>query len=288
MNKNQITDIVVNGILEEMEKGVAPWRQPWIVLARQNLVSRKAYRGINRLVLSLFAGREEFFLTFNQAKKLGGTLKTGAKGLPVVFWSKVEGKTPPQTTAQGNKPTDTEYFVMKYYTVFRLSDVNGITPPQIGTPKPVDCNIEAFIKQTGAVVTHHGGQASYNPATDVIALPEMARFDSQGHYYATLFHELVHWTGGAGRLDRFKKNERFGLEQYSREELVAEIGAAMLCRRFAIDLLPESASYITNWLKTLKEDKSLIISAASRAEKAMDFLGVFADEKAASAEGRAA
>jgi antirestriction protein ArdC len=284
MNK-KIAEIVVASILQEMEKGVAPWHRPWIVLPRQNLTTRKPYRGINRFTLALCASGEEFFITFNQARQLDGHVRAGAKALPIVFWAKAETK---KNTADGaneaglvddGRAKSDHYSFMKYYNVFKLSDINGIERPQIGTPKRTNDNIESFIKATGVNIHSGSRQAAYCPTLDIVEMPEMARFDSEAHYYTTFFHELVHWTGAESRLNRHKKAEIFGSELYSKEELVAEIGAAMLCHVYGINMIPHNAAYVENWLKALKDDKNMIITAASRAEKVLDFLGVFAAEK---------
>ena len=280
---NLVASIVVDGILKEMEKGVAPWHKPWIVTQRQNIVSKKPYRGVNRLITSLLAPQEDYFITFLQAKQMGGQVVAGSKSLPVVFWSNIkdssrskQGKTEGSSEESKISNTDSDsYFMMRYYRIFKLCDIKGVDRPQVGTEKKENRDIEAFIQSTGASVVHGGSIAAFSPVNDVVEMPDKRRFDSEEQYYHVMFHELVHWTGNTSRLNRFKKEDRFGSEPYSKEELVAEIGAAMLCHVYGINLIPQNAAYMASWLKVLKNDNNMIISAASRAEKALDYLGVF-------------
>lgn len=265
MLNRTVSEIVVAGLLEEMAKGVVPWGRPWLIIPKQNLTSKIPYRGINRLLLA--CDNENYYITFNQAKELGGSIKAGAKARQVIFWKLIE-------IHKEVEPDEHDTFpLLRYYRVFRLADTDGIERPVNGTEKPVVEPIEQFVGNTGAKIEFGGNHACYNVAEDYIQLPEMARFESSDHYYCTLFHELIHWSGHSSRLDRHN-GDSFSAESYSKEELVAEIGSAMLCQYFGINLLKHSASYISSWLKRLQSDNNLLVSAASRAEKGLAFLKV--------------
>ena len=267
--KKNVCEIVVDRILEEMQKGVAPWERPWIVIVKQNMVTKRPYQGINRLLLAF--ENEEYYLSFNQTKQLGGKIKKGAKSQLVIFWKPVEVKAKPEDADSEEKP---EHFVLlRYYNVFKLADTEGIKRPDIVNNNARREDIETFIQRINPQIEFGGSSASYNPLTDTISMPVIERFNDSEHYYGTLLHELMHWTGTKGRLDRFSADNLSNFRQeYGKEELVAEIGSAILCHYFGIALPAHNASYIDNWIKAIKGDNRMLLGASARAEKALEYL----------------
>jgi len=282
----QITDRIT-GLLTQ---GSIPWRKPWTVQAGfpRNLVSKKPYRGINVFLLHAMSYESPFWLTYRQARELGGNVRKGEKACPVVFWKQLE--------VENEKTGETEKIPMlRFYYVFNASQCEGLK----NIPAPVESPLSAPTKPDEIVAfmpkrpeIKHGMRASfYSPAEDIIAMPDRARFDDAAGYFATLFHELIHSTGHPSRLNRptLTESAGFGSNPYCREELIAEMGAAFLCGQAGIaeQTLENSAAYVQNWLEALKNDKKLIVQAAAQAQKAADFiLGVKHEE--APAEQRAA
>jgi len=266
---NSVLEIVTNRILAEMEKGVLPWERPWIVIPKQNMVTKRPYQGINRFLLAFET--EEFYLSFNQVKQLGGKIKKGAKSQLVIFWKPVEVKLKEET--EESKERDT-YVILRYYNVFRLCDVEGIERPVIGKPNEKREDIEAFVKRINPRTEFGGSTACYNPKSDTICMPEINRFTDSNHYYSTLLHELAHWTGNEHRLKRFNQDVQNYHQEYGKEELTAELTAAILCHHFGIALPEHNAGYIQGWIQSIKGDNRLLIGASSRAEKVIEYLGL--------------
>jgi len=281
---SKVHDIVLEKILQQLEKGEIPWKKGWIEAPPINYVTRKPYTGINVLLLS--KGGE--YLTFRQIQQLGGRIKKGAKAEIVVFfkpYTKIVEEEDPETgeVIENEK----ELLVLRYYHVFHLSDTEGI-PSKL---KKVNHNpikeaekVVAEYKTVPPIIHDDPNRAYYNPVEDIINVPEKGFFENIHDYYSTLFHEIIHSTGHPKRLGRFKENEEniFGSESYSLEELVAEIGAAMLCQHTGIAdrTIANSAAYIQAWLKQLQNNRSWIFTAAGRAQKAVDYvLGVKSEEE---------
>jgi antirestriction protein ArdC len=212
-----------------------------------------------------------YWLTFNQAAGLKGNVKKGEKGTPVIFWKFLE------IEKDGEKD---HIPLLRYYTVFNVLQCEGIDYPRpeaVTEFKAID-NAESLIKGfiNPPKIQHSiTGGAFYSPSQDLINLPNRELFNSPPEYYCTAFHEMTHSTGHESRLDRFDKNSpaRFGGQDYSKEELIAELGAAMLCGISGISVtLENSAAYIQSWLKALKDDKTLIVYASGKAQKAADHI----------------
>jgi len=198
-------------------------------------------------------------------------VRKGEKGTQVVFYS--------QVTKSEIKPTDlnpdkSTYALLKSYYVFNSDQIEGleITKPEpvIATFNPVPALDDRIIK-TGAQISHGGGRAFYRPSSDSITIPDRSTFLSESHYYATVLHELTHWSGAEHRLDR-TKGKRFADSAYAFEELVAEMGAAFLCADYGIEGELQHADYIGNWLQCLKNDNKAIFNAAALAQKAADYI----------------
>jgi antirestriction protein ArdC len=205
--------------------------------------------------------------SFKQWQTVGATVRKGEKGTKIVFYSPV--------TKENKATGDSEsYNLLKTYYVFNASQVEGVTIQAPSVPdKPFNA-IEAAelrIKLTGAVITHGGDSAFYAPSVDKINVPHKASFISEASYYATVFHELTHWTGHELRCNRNLKG-KFGNPLYAFEELVAEMGAAFLCQDYRIAGELRHAGYIQSWLKVLKEDSRAIFKAAALAQKAVDHI----------------
>jgi antirestriction protein ArdC len=259
--------------LEELERGVVPWHKPWRTLPPANLVSKKPYRGINVFLLALQGYGSQCWLTYRQAQALGGNVRKGEHGTKVVFWkfNTYEGE-----TAEG-EPEERKSAFLRYYTVFNLEQAEGLKalralPPAV----PIESAEEIVQGMPNPPAFERDFQAAYVPSRDVVKMPSRTAFDSQAEYYSTLFHELIHATGHAKRLARegFDKPQQFGSESYSREELIAEMGAAMLCGIAGLEqgTLGNSAAYLKTWIARLKSDSRLVVSAASAAQKAADYI----------------
>jgi antirestriction protein ArdC len=269
-----IYDAVTATIIEQLEKGAAPWVKPWTAGVDQgadrNMVTGKPYQGINRLILGMsgFNRSAPVWATYKQWQDLGGNVKKGEKGTAIVFF------TPHAKGVDKESGEEKTYMLLKQSFVFNVDQVDGIEiKPKTVELKEVerDANCEAFIKRTGANISHGGDSAFYTTLHDAIKLPFPETFVSMGNYYATAFHELVHWTGNKTRLER-KFGERFGNPEYAFEELVAEMGAAFLCQDYSVQGELRHAGYIGHWLKACKEDNKAIFKAAALAQKAADYL----------------
>lgn len=217
-------------------------------------------------------------MTYKQAQALGAQVRKGEKGAPVTFASSITCQEHDEATGIDSKRDE---FFLKQYTVFNVEQIDGL-PARYSTPAPeAERNqaqrivaAEDFFAELGADIRHGSSQAFYSPAQDRVQMPAFEAFTDAESYYATLGHECIHWTRQPARLDRDFGRERFGDAGYAQEELVAELGAAFLAADLGIELTlrPDHASYITPWLKVLKNDKRAIFTAASHAQKALDFL----------------
>lgn len=273
-----VYEIVSAKIIEQLESGVAPWRKPWKTELPCNLISGKPYRGINPFLLMPAGFGSRYWLTYAQAVKLGGHVRKGERSSLVTFWKVGEEKI--IRDANGNERTSRP-FLLRYYNVFNVEQTEGIADKLgLGNASPRIANLE----QCDAIVAGmpnkpaitQDGRAWYRPSTDTVGIPSRTAFDSPEVYYATLFHELAHSTGHSSRIGRegIETLNTFGSESYSKEELVAEMGSAMLCGVTGIDpsTIANSAAYLKSWIDALRGDSKLIISAASQAQKACDFI----------------
>ncbi|GAA4506496.1 hypothetical protein GCM10023172_35750 [Hymenobacter ginsengisoli] len=273
-----VYQIVTDRVIAALEAGQIAWRKPWHAAygLPRNYVSGRAYTGINAFLLHLVGGTP-FFLTFRQAKELGGNIRKGAKGMPVIYYN-VTTRTDKQTGEEEKTP------FIKYYTVFSVDDVEGVDivlpeQPKDRAHEPLAA-AEALVANwaTCPRIEHGGGQAYYAPGPDFVNVPRPETFVSGEAYYSTLFHELTHATGHASRLDRPDLAEALrpsGRAGYAREELTAEMGAAFLCGHAGLDpsaTLENTAAYLQFWLEQLRGDKKLVVQAASRAQRAAEFI----------------
>jgi antirestriction protein ArdC len=269
-----VYDVITSRILENLDKGVIPWRKPWVGGgAPKNFVSKKEYRGINVWLLSSGGFTSPYWLTFKQAGDAGGHIRKGEHGSPCIFWKFRDAK---EDDAAEDRPAP----ILRYYTVFNLSQCEGIADPDPVEAFPVDPipAAEGIVTgYTGAPpVTHKGGRACYSPMIDTVSMPARESFPNQAEYYSTLFHEFGHSTGHESRLNRKGADAvaAFGGQSYSREELVAEMAAAYLCGTAGIEnaTLENSAAYIAGWRSHLKSDPKCVIIAAAQGQKAADWI----------------
>jgi antirestriction protein ArdC len=267
-------DQITNKIIEELEKGAAPWVKPWRAdsTAAKNIVSGKAYQGINRLVLgmgSMAPGFTPYWASYKQWSERGAQVRKGEKGTQVVFFSPV---TKEQENSSGEME-EKQFAVLRLYTVFNSAQCEGAQVPVStvsGSFDPIQAAEQRIVK-TGAVIRHGGDAAFYSPSHDAIQMPHKSSFMDSASYYCTAFHELGHWTGAKHRLDRVFGG-KFGNPAYAFEELVAELTAAFLCQEHGIAGELRHAGYIQSWLKACRDDAKAIFKAAALAQKAADYI----------------
>jgi antirestriction protein ArdC len=274
-----VYEVITERITRMLEQGVAPWNRPWRGAANQprNLMSGHEYRGINVFMLGCSGYTSPYWLTFNQANKVGAHIRKGERGTPVVFW-----KFGTREVQDAGETVTKSSVLCRYYTVFNVAQVDGLAVPQDMLEPSAPSNPIAECEQllasyVGRPEVRHGRNGAwYSPRFDVVDMPARELFISPEHYYSTLFHELTHSTGHSKRLDRATLVEagRFGDANYSKEELVAEMGAAYMCGLAGIEnkTIDESASYLQGWLRKLRNEPKLLISAASQAQKAVDYM----------------
>jgi len=274
-----IAAVITDRIIAELETGTAPWVKPWKDLAGSptrgmpyNPISKTVYRGVNHFWLSMMPSSSQHWVTFKQAQQAGGCVRKGEKGTPVVFWSITDRK----TVDDAGTETVGKSVILKHYTVFSIEQCEGLTLPTIESDsvelvphESVDSVVDSLRLRGG--LFHGGSSAFYTPSRDCITMPQQAAFNTMADYHATLLHEAVHATGHESRLKRLTP-ARFGSEGYAYEELVAELGAAMLCAKCGVDGKLQHAAYIDNWLRVLKSDKKFILQAAAHAQKAIDWI----------------
>jgi len=271
-------ELITNKIIEKMKTGQVPWRKPWKFQPPRNLVSKRSYHGINLLLLTLNEYESPYYVTFHQAKQLGGSIRKGEHGTPIVFWKLL--KTLNNDSVKEEEKTKVIPY-LQYSTVFNLCQTEGIESPNDApsTLAPLAvCEeiIAGFIDKPQTIHTLLP-KAYYQPEADMIHMPSKTSFVSSEAYYSTLFHEYVHATGHEKRLNRHAQentNFDFGSKDYSREELVAELGSAFLCAEAQIDnsVIDNNTAYLNSWLKALQDDKKLIIVASAKAGKAVDYI----------------
>lgn len=267
-------EIVTEAIIKQLESGVAPWRKPWRTETPANLVSKKEYRGINIFLLAVQGFGSRYWLTYRQAQALGGNVKKGAHGSKVVFWKIDEFQ---KENLETGETENHKSILLRYYTIFNLEQCEGIKSPEpVRVINPIE-QCESIVRSMpNPPGFEQQAQACYRPSTDAVGMPARSAFHSAEEYYSTFFHELTHATGHPSRLGReeIMNHHPFGSEDYSKEELVAEMGAAMLCGVGGIEsqTLDNSAAYLQTWIERLRSDSRLVVSAASQAQKAADYI----------------
>jgi antirestriction protein ArdC len=267
-------EIVTESIIKQLESGVAPWRKPWRTEIPANLVSKKEYRGINIFLLASQGYSSRYWITYRQAQALGGSVTKGQHGSKVVFWKIDEYRKENKKTGETE---NRKSILLRYYNIFNLEQCEGIKSPEpVHLIHPIEQCKHIVNSMPKRPSFEQDSRAFYRPSTDTVGMPSRSAFESAEKYYSTLFHELTHSTGHPSRIGRegIMEHNPFGSEDYSKEELVAEMGAAMLCGVVGIEsrTLDNSASYLQSWINRLRSDSRLIVSAASQAQKAADYI----------------
>lgn len=283
--KKNIYEVVTNRIVAEMEKGIIPWQKPWggVEDGAINYVTRRPYSMLNQMLL----GRAGEWLSYKQVTEAGGRIKKGAKAGMVVFYSAAV-HTGTRTNAETGEEEEVEfrYPLLRYYNVFHIEDCEGIASKiQAGATaahepmKEAEAVITEYVTREGLRFQNDkpSDKAYYSPSRDEVVVPMLSQYRIKEEYYSTTFHELTHSTMKESRCNRKSENRvaAFGGEEYSREELVAEIGSAMLCSSVGIECeraFRNSVAYIQGWLTRLKNDPRMIVWASGRAEKAARFI----------------
>jgi antirestriction protein ArdC len=273
-----VYEIITDRICSLLEQGEIPWKKPWLGGGWPvNLVSKKHYRGINVALLGCTKFTSRYWVTYQQAQDLGGHVKKGEKATMIVFW-KIMKKT--DTDDDGNdKPIVLP--ILRYYNVFNVEQCEGLKIPDNDIKEREFTPIEQAEKVIEGMpnrpeINHGGDKAFYSPLSDYVQMPKKTQFLTDEAYYGTLFHELSHSTGHSSRVNRKldQKLAAFGSEDYSKEELVAEMSSSFLCGFCGIEqgLIKNSAAYIQSWLRSLRNDKQMIVFAAAQAQKATDWI----------------
>ena len=275
---------VADQILALLDDGqLPPWDRPWRMTRQgtpSNAISKRPYTGINvwltQIAQELAGYDDNRWLTFNQAKQAGGTIMKGEKSTRVILWKIIKKEDPDDPDRTTSRP------LAIMYRVFNVEQTSGCDlPPLPELPEPADpiAQAEAIVAgmpdppqlQTYRYDNH---SPRYIPSLDTVQVPDLARYEQPELYYNTIYHELTHSTGHPSRLHRFETDRKSDLHQYGVEELVAGMGSAMLADLAGIShatLVPD-ASYIKSWADTIKADRSIVITAAQRSQKAVDYI----------------
>jgi antirestriction protein ArdC len=297
-SKRDIEAEVTRRVIEALEAGTVPWHKPWTAagILPTSTSTGKAYRGINVWLLSLSANAagygSPYWLTYRQAQGFGAQVRGGEKGTLVVFWKGLQVKDRDDPSGERTKRIP----LLRHYTVFNAEQCDGLgLPPRFDLAEREPVAVEdavaeliAGYKDGPAVRYVRGDRAYYEVRADVVTLPELEQYRDSAAFTETALHELTHSTGHASRLDRFARGgerQHFGSQRYAREELVAEMGAAMLAVGAGVEISFENtAAYVGSWLGALRDDKGLVIKAAQQAQRAVDrIVGVTYEERALAA-----
>ncbi len=275
---------VTDRMVDALERGAPPWVRPWSTIPDAlptNAQTHRTYRGVNFTLLSLEAANHGYpvnrWVTYRQALELGGHVRKGEQGTPVVFWQLRKVGAVAEVFPQDDDPPELParvYPLLKAYTVFNVAQIEGLGSQYVEGTMPTwepKARAEEVMLMSEARFRQGGARAFYHPATDEIHLPPPAAFANAAGYYNVALHELTHWTGHPSRCNRSLAG-RFGDEAYAAEELIAEMGAAYLCAHCRIDGELRHAGYLQSWLRVLRNDKRAIFTASAQAQRAADHL----------------
>ena len=269
--------MITDRIISALEQGTIPWHKPWIG-GNSGCISYstgKPYSLLNHILLGGVSGE---YITYRQCTLAGGYVRKGEKSKMIVFWKPI---------IKENQDTGEEetHFILRYYSVFHLDQCEGVSPRWAVSVLPAsdlkpdaaaDAIIRDYVDRSGITLRiTKSDKAFYQPSSDTVVVPQLSQYRKQEEYYSTLFHELTHSTGHHSRLDRITDIAAFGSHEYSKEELVAELGSAFLVNHCSLETeasFNNSAAYLAGWLSALKNDKRLIVSAAGAAEKAVSLI----------------
>ncbi len=281
--QDDIKAAVTEKLVAALKSGkTLPWRRSWSSQGPAlptNILGRR-YNGVNIFLLLLAAMERNYPVnlwgTYKQYQNAGGQVRRGAKGVPVILWKPITRR---KVNGNGEEVEDT-FPVLRTFTVFNVAQVDGF-------PLPVKDNRTEFqdyapaeeaIRATGADIRYHGNRAAYFPDDDYIVMPPKTAFEKEHEFYGVVAHELIHWTGNKNRLNRLDKFARFGSESYAVEELVAELGSAMLLASLQVpqsDDLSNCEAYLANWIKVLESDHTAVFGASTQASLACDHILAF-------------
>lgn len=280
MTKANVYDMVTTRIIAELEKGIIPWEKPWtgVRSGAYNRITKRPYSLLNQMLLQ-HCGE---YATFKQWQDLGGHVRKGEKSEIVVFWKIFESK---ETNPDTGEIEVKKIPLLRYYNVFHISQVEGVEPL---APERLNDEVEP-IEAGDKIITDYinrehlnfveckSNKAYYSPSSDTVVVPLKEQYSMINEYYSITYHELVHSSGHKTRLNRLQTGAiaSFGSENYSKEELVAEIGSATLMSIAGIETAKtfrNSTAYIQNWLQVLRNDNKFIVSASSKAEKAVNYI----------------
>ena len=286
-----IYQIVNEKIVEQLQKGVVPWRMPWRQAGvPSNFISKKAYRGINVFLLAVQGYTSPYWLSFKQCNGLGGKVRKGEHSTLVIYWKILESW---KENTDGKRELK-KVPLLRYYQVFNVEQCEGLKLPPVVDGDKLDFQplelaeavVEGYLDKPE--LQSKENQAYYSPSLDIVNMPKMENFKSVSGYYASLFHELAHSTGHGDRLGRdgITASTGFGSERYSKEELVAEFGASFLCGLCGIESeLENSASYIKGWMEKISENEKWLVCSATQGQKAVEYmLGVYYGQQAEAVE----
>lgn len=277
---NKAYEEITNQIIDQLQQGEIPWTRPWFGrLAITSYATGKPYSILNQMLLGNESGE---YITWHQIQEHGAHLKKGSRGKKIYLWKSIE-KT--ETNKDGEIIKKTVPY-LRSYIVFKVADCIGIEPrwqskalnTAISPIKQAEDIIHQYLSREKINLIHKKNESYYSVKYDYINIPEITNFRTAEGYYSVLAHESVHSTGAEKRLNRFNSRDRddlFGSQKYSREELVAEMGSAFLLNHLGIDsgsTIKQNAAYIQNWLETLKNDTNMVVVAATRAEKAVQYI----------------
>jgi antirestriction protein ArdC len=286
--RRDVAQDVTDMIIAQLEGGTVPWQNPWAMTGGQlprSMATGKLYRGMNTILLGMYSAisgyTSPWWGTYKQIEAQGGQVRKGEKSSVVILYRSitVEDEVKGETVEKSIP-------LLRSFNVFNACQCDGLPTKYTEIPERLNDAHEAIAEieeivaaylSTGPSLAFGGDEAHYIPTLDRVQMPDPQDFRSDDRYYSTLFHELTHSTGHKDRLNRegIIEGHRFGDELYAAEELIAEMGAAMLCAVTGIDqtaTIPQSASYIENWLTALRSDKKLILGAAAKAQKAVDLI----------------
>ena len=275
-----VYEMVTERIIKQLESGVIPWEKPWtgVRSGAFNRVSKKSYSLLNQMLLKY----EGEYATFKQWTGLGGHIRKGEKSEIIVFWKVL----PVEEMQEDGTKIVKQIPLLKYINVFHISQVDGVEPLQkeeLNDIEPIEkaesILIDYWTREHITVEHVKGDKAFYSPMRDMIQLPLFEQFKDANEYYSTAFHESVHSTMKESRCNRAEERKdklvAFGSEEYSKEELVAELGSASLMNIIGIETrksFKNSTAYIQSWIRVLKNDVKFIVSASSKAEKAVNYI----------------
>jgi antirestriction protein ArdC len=284
MSHEKPIDRIVDQILNALEEGIRPWRKPWDTGGADGAGVQLALRadgqpfgGMNAIILMMAgasAGHASpYWLTYAQARRAGGQVRRGERSMPAILY---------KTRIVDDGDDDEDPRVLRYlkcYPVFSADQCDGLPDAYfpLVTDRPESAPADTALDAFPVDVRHGGDRAFYHPRGDFVQLPLPEAFMSPEHYLSTKGHEFVHATGHPKRLDRNFDSKRWGDEGYAIEELVAELGTVLLCARFALspDHFHSHVDYIGHWAEAIRTYPNALLSAASHADRAVNYILAF-------------